>query len=112
MKCSDGPCNDQRHEYKVAQMTSVQESESFILLQRIPERIVEKAVKGMLPKGRLGRSLFNHLKVFKGPMHPHQAQQAKDIRNIINAKPGKGYFPFSFGRNGRILKALANMMSS
>lgn len=43
----------------------------------------------MLPKGRLGRSLFNHLKVFKGPKHPHQAQQAQDITNIINAKPAQ-----------------------
>lgn len=57
-------------------------------LQRIPERIVEKAVVGMLPKGRLGRSLFNHLKVFKGPSHPHQAQQPTDITKIINAQPG------------------------
>ncbi|XWS10845.1 hypothetical protein CRYUN_Cryun38cG0032800 [Craigia yunnanensis] len=36
------------------------------LLQRIPERIIEHAVRGMLPKGRLGRALFNHLKVYKG----------------------------------------------
>lgn len=60
----------------------------YLLLQRIPERIVEKAVKGMLPKGPLGRSLFNHLKVFKGSNHPHQAQQAVDITDIISAKPG------------------------
>ena len=56
-------------------------------MQRLPERIVEKAVKGMLPKGRLGRQLFNHLKVFKGSKHPHQAQKAKDVTNIINLKP-------------------------
>ena len=49
---------------------------------------MEKAVKGMLPKGPLGRSLFNHLKVFKGSKHPHQAQQAVDITDIISAKPG------------------------
>jgi large subunit ribosomal protein L13 len=55
--------------------------------QRIPERIVEKSVKGMLPKGRLGRALFNHLKVFKGPKHPHAAQLAKDITPSISAKP-------------------------
>lgn len=56
-------------------------------LQRLPERIVEKAVKGMLPKGRLGRSLFGHLKVFKGPSHPHQAQKPQDITSAIDAKP-------------------------
>lgn len=45
------------------------------LQRRIPERIVEHAVRGMLPKGRLGRRLFTHLKVYKGNDHPHAAQQ-------------------------------------
>lgn len=54
---------------------------------RIPERIVEKAVKGMLPKGRLGNKLFNHLKVYKGTSHPHEAQQPKDITSLIDARP-------------------------
>ncbi|KAJ6811879.1 50S ribosomal protein L13, chloroplastic [Iris pallida] len=45
------------------------------LQQRIPERIIEHAVRGMLPKGRLGRTLFTHLKVYEGPDHPHEAQQ-------------------------------------
>ncbi len=52
--------------------------------QRIPERIVELAVKGMLPKGRLGRHLFTHLKVYKGPEHPHSAQKPADITAKIN----------------------------
>lgn len=45
------------------------------LQQRIPTRIIEKAVKGMLPKNALGRRLFTNLKVYCGPNHPHQAQQ-------------------------------------
>ncbi|KAJ0231852.1 hypothetical protein HA466_0297030 [Hirschfeldia incana] len=49
------------------------------LQQRIPERIIEHAVRGMLPKGRLGRALFNHLKVYKGPEHPHEAQKPLDL---------------------------------
>ncbi|KAF3794619.1 50S ribosomal protein L13 [Nymphaea thermarum] len=54
--------------------------ETFDQLQkRIPERIVEHAVRGMLPKGRLGRTLFTHLKVYKGPDHPHQAQMPVDL---------------------------------
>ncbi|CAD7695819.1 unnamed protein product [Ostreobium quekettii] len=56
------------------------------LQQRIPERIVEKAVKGMLPKNRLGREVFRQIKVYSGPGHPHQAQQPIDITNRINAK--------------------------
>jgi len=55
-------------------------TESFNQLQRrIPERIIEQAVKGMLPKNRLGRQLFNKLKVYAGPEHPHQAQKPVEI---------------------------------
>jgi large subunit ribosomal protein L13 len=39
-----------------------------------PERLIEHAVKGMIPKNRLGRQLLTKLKVFKGPKHPHAAQ--------------------------------------
>ncbi|XP_042066013.1 50S ribosomal protein L13, chloroplastic-like isoform X1 [Salvia splendens] len=54
--------------------------ETFDQLQkRVPERIIEHAVRGMLPKGRLGRSLFTHLKVYTGPDHPHEAQQPKEL---------------------------------
>jgi len=49
--------------------------ETFEKLQdRIPERILEKAVKGMLPKGPLGRDKFKHLKVYKEDSHPHASQ--------------------------------------
>ncbi len=52
--------------------------ETFKALQsRIPERIVEKAIKGMLPHTRLGRQLFTKLKVYKGSEHPHSAQEPK-----------------------------------
>ena len=47
------------------------------LQERLPERIVEKAIKGMLPHNALGRQLFRKLKVYKGPNHPHMAQQPK-----------------------------------
>ena len=51
-------------------------TETFAHLQaRIPERIVEKAIKGMLPHNALGRQLFRKLKVYKGAEHPHAAQQ-------------------------------------
>ncbi|KAL2496552.1 50S ribosomal protein L13 [Forsythia ovata] len=54
--------------------------ETFDQLQkRIPERIIEHAVRGMLPKGRLGRALFNHLKVYTGPTHPHEAQKPAEL---------------------------------
>ena len=44
-----------------------------------PERIVEKAVWGMLPKNRLGRAIIKHLKVYTGPDHPHESQQPKEL---------------------------------
>jgi large subunit ribosomal protein L13 len=62
-------------------------TETFNQLQaRIPERIIEKAVKGMLPKNALGRKLFTKLKVYAGPEHPHAAQQPQPLE--INTIPG------------------------
>jgi large subunit ribosomal protein L13 len=45
------------------------------MLDRHPERLVEKAVQGMLPKNRLGRAMARKLKVYAGPNHPHAAQK-------------------------------------
>ena len=62
--------------------------ETFAQLQaRIPERIVEHAVKGMLPKNSLGRQLFTKLKVYAGADHPHQAQQPQELK--IQTIPGE-----------------------
>ncbi len=44
-------------------------------LQKFPDRVIESAVRGMLPHNRLGRQMFKKLKVYAGPNHPHQAQQ-------------------------------------
>lgn len=61
--------------------------ETFEKLQaRIPERIIEKAVKGMLPKTSLGKRLFTKLKVYAGPTHPHTAQQPQTLN--IQTVPG------------------------
>lgn len=48
------------------------------LIERYPERAVEKAVRGMLPKTRLGATQFTHLRVYAGPDHPHAGQIAAD----------------------------------
>jgi large subunit ribosomal protein L13 len=45
------------------------------MIEKHPDRLVEKAVKGMLPKNRLGRAMGKKLKVYAGPEHPHAAQQ-------------------------------------
>jgi large subunit ribosomal protein L13 len=49
------------------------------LLTKKPQAIIEKAVKGMLPKTKLGNALFNNLFVYTGSEHPHAAQQPKKI---------------------------------
>ena len=49
------------------------------LLNKHPERVIEKAVKGMLPKNPLGRAMYSKLKVYAGSEHPHDAQQPKAI---------------------------------
>jgi large subunit ribosomal protein L13 len=50
------------------------------LLEKKPEELVRSAVKGMLPKNRLGRRLFKKLKVYTGNAHPHEAQQPESIQ--------------------------------
>ncbi len=50
-----------------------------LMMEKKPISMIEIAVKGMLPKNRLGRAIFKNLHVFAGDQHPHQAQQPKPI---------------------------------
>ena len=45
--------------------------------RRYPERVIQNAVKGMLPHNRLGRQMMRNLKIYSGPDHPHSSQQPK-----------------------------------
>ncbi len=58
----------------------VKETKYSEMIQKFPERIVENAVKGMLPHNRLGRKILLNLKVYKGQEHPHLAQQPKPLK--------------------------------
>ncbi len=49
------------------------------MLRTHPERVIEWAVQGMLPKGRLGRAMVKKLKVYRGPAHPHDAQKPEPL---------------------------------
>jgi large subunit ribosomal protein L13 len=49
------------------------------LIDHAPERIIQSAVKGMLPKGPLGRAMFAKLKTYAGSQHPHAAQQPQEL---------------------------------
>jgi large subunit ribosomal protein L13 len=57
------------------------------MLQRHPERVLEAAVRGMLPRTKLGRAMLGKLKVYAGPSHPHEAQQPTDLAHIYRGQP-------------------------
>lgn len=50
------------------------------MIENYPEEMIERAVKGMLPKGRLGRQMYKKLFVYAGSDHPHQAQQPVELK--------------------------------
>jgi len=52
------------------------------MLATHPERVIEWAVQGMLPKGRLGRAMAKKLKVYRGPAHPHASQQPEPLGGV------------------------------
>ncbi len=64
--------NYYRHSGYIGGITAINAEK---LLEKKPEELVRFAVKGMLPKNRLGRKLYKKLKVFSGSQHPHEAQQ-------------------------------------
>jgi large subunit ribosomal protein L13 len=69
---------EQKHAYRHSGYPGGLTAVSYAdLLARHPERAVEKAVRGMLPKNSLGRQMLRKLKVYAGPEHPHQAQQPR-----------------------------------
>ena len=60
------------------------------LLEKRPERAVEKAIKGMLPHNKLGDAMINKLKVYAGPDHPHDAQKPEVWVNPVQAQVKEG----------------------
>jgi large subunit ribosomal protein L13 len=57
----------------------LREERATVVRQTHPERLIEEAVRGMLPKTKLGDAMYRKLKVYAGPDHPHQAQQPTTI---------------------------------
>lgn len=53
------------------------EVDLYTMRRRYPERVIQNAVKGMLPHNRLGRQMMRNLKIYSGPDHPHSSQQPK-----------------------------------
>jgi len=65
-----------RHSLHPGGLTAVSLSD---MLKSHPERVIEHAVRGMLPKNRLGRAMYTKLKVYAGPEHPHEAQKPQPL---------------------------------
>jgi len=73
-----GNKNEQKEYWRHTGYPGGQKTVSFkAMKEKHPERIISSAVKGMLPHNRLGRKLFNHLKVYSGNNHPHASQNPK-----------------------------------
>ena len=66
-----------RHSGYTGGLTSISAGK---MLEKTPEELIKKAVKGMLPKNSLGRQMYRKLKVYCGADHPHQAQQPKELQ--------------------------------
>lgn len=58
------------------------------MLQTHPERVIQQAVRGMLPKSKLGDAMMKKLRVYAGPNHPHEGQQPTDIVEVLDAGRG------------------------
>ena len=72
---------EQKMYYRHSQYPGSLKTTSFAKLQKkFPTRIIEKAVKGMLPKGPLGSAMYRKLKVYAGEQHPHAAQQPQALQ--------------------------------
>jgi large subunit ribosomal protein L13 len=70
---------DKLYRHHTGYMGNLKSASARELRKQKPARIVEEAVKGMLPKTKLGRAMFGKLKVYGGASHPHQAQKPQPV---------------------------------
>ena len=78
VKLTGSKWDDKIHAYHTGYPGGRREVAYKEIREKHPERVIEYAVKGMLPKSRLGRSMFTKLKVYAGSEHPHAAQQPEN----------------------------------
>ena len=78
VKLTGSKWDDKIHAYHTGYPGGRREVAYKEIREKHPERVIEYAVKGMLPKNRLGRSMFTKLKVYAGSEHPHAAQQPEN----------------------------------
>ncbi len=71
--------SDKRYYRHTGYVGNLKEISLEKLLQKAPERVIERAVRGMLPRNPLGRAMYRKLKVYAGPEHRHAAQQPQPL---------------------------------
>jgi large subunit ribosomal protein L13 len=79
LRVTGAKANDKKYYRHSGYPGGITETNFTKLQEKHPERVLEKAVKGMLPKGPLGYAMIKKLKVYAGATHPHAAQQPKEL---------------------------------
>jgi large subunit ribosomal protein L13 len=78
-----GRKEDQKiYQHYTGYRSGLKETPASVMRERHPERMIELAVRGMLPKNKLSRKILRHLKVYAGAEHPHEAQGAKAVELV------------------------------
>ncbi len=77
---------DKLYRWHTGYIGGLREVSAGTMLRTHPERVIEWAVQGMLPKNRLGRAMGKKLKVYRGGAHPHQAQQPKALPKTLEIR--------------------------
>ncbi|MGB5486291.1 MAG: 50S ribosomal protein L13 [Lysobacterales bacterium] len=79
IKVTGNKLNDKMYHHHTGYIGNLKSINLGKLLEQHPERVLQKAVKGMLPRNPLGRAVFRKLHVYAGPDHPHEAQQPTQL---------------------------------
>jgi large subunit ribosomal protein L13 len=79
IKVTGNKLNDKMYHHHTGYIGNLKSINLGKLLEQHPERVLQKAVKGMLPRNPLGRAMFRKLHVYAGPDHPHEAQQPTQL---------------------------------
>lgn len=80
VKLTGNKLADKKYYHHSGYPGGIREINAEKLLQKKPEMVLQSAVRGMLPKNKLGRKMFKKLKVYAGGEHPHAAQQPKELK--------------------------------
>jgi len=82
VRLSGNKVQTKKYQWHSAYRTGLKEETVGDLLKRRPTEVVRRAVKGMIPKNALGRTLMRYLRVYAGPEHPHEAQKPEPIKIV------------------------------